>query len=86
MNKLGAIVTAMVTPFDNGGEVDYPAAARLASWLVERGNDGLVVAGSTGEGQTMTPDERLRLFSAVKEDLGDRAAVIADAGSNAPRD
>ncbi len=86
MKKLGAIVTAMITPFDGGGEVDYREAARVASWLVERGNDGLVVAGSTGEGQTMTPDERLRLFSAVKDELGDRAAVIANAGSNDTRD
>jgi 4-hydroxy-tetrahydrodipicolinate synthase len=86
MKSLGAIVTAMITPFDSGGEVDYREAARVASWLVERGNDGLVVAGSTGEGQTMTPDERVQLFSAVKEELGDRAAVIANAGSNDTRD
>ncbi len=84
--KLGTIVTAMITPFDPSGEIDYREAARLAAWLVERGNDGLVVAGSTGEGQTLTPDERARLFAVVKEDLGDRAAVIANAGSNDTRD
>jgi 4-hydroxy-tetrahydrodipicolinate synthase len=86
MNKLGTIVTAMITPFDASGEVDYREAARLAAWLVERGNDGLVIAGSTGEGQTLTPDERARLFAAVKEEVGDRAAVIANAGSNDTRD
>ncbi len=86
MKKLGTIVTAMITPFDGNGEVDYREAARLASWLVERGNDGLVVAGSTGEGQTMTPEERARLFSAVKDELGERAAVIANAGTNNTRD
>jgi 4-hydroxy-tetrahydrodipicolinate synthase len=86
MKNLGTIVTAMITPFDGDGEVDYRESARLAAWLVERGNDGLVVAGSTGEGQTLTPDERAQLFSAVKEEVGDRAAVIANAGSNDTRD
>ena len=86
MKKLGAIVTAMITPFDASGEVDYREAARLANWLNERGNDGLVIAGSTGEGQTLTPDERLRLFATVKEAVGDRATVIANAGSNDTRD
>lgn len=86
MKNLGTIVTAMITPFDGGGEVDYREAARLAAWLVERGNDGLVVAGSTGEGQTLTADERVRLFAAVKDELGDRATVIANAGSNDTRD
>jgi 4-hydroxy-tetrahydrodipicolinate synthase len=84
--KLGTIVTAMITPFDASGEIDYREAARLAAWLVERGNDGLVIAGSTGEGQTLTPDERARLFASVKEALGDHAAVIANAGSNDTRD
>lgn len=86
MTSLGAIVTAMITPFDRAGDVDYREAARLAAWLVERGNDGLVLAGSTGEGQTMTPEERARLFSSVKDELGDGAAVIANAGSNDTRD
>lgn len=86
MKKLGTIVTAMITPFDASGEVDYREAARLANWLNERGNDGLVIAGSTGEGQTLTPDERLRLFSTVKEAIDDRATVIANAGSNDTRD
>lgn len=86
MNKLGTIVTAMITPFDASGEVDYRESERLAAWLVERGNDGLVIAGSTGEGQTLTPDERARLFATVKDAVGDRAAVIANAGSNDTRD
>jgi len=84
--KLGTIVTAMITPFDASGEIDYRESARLAAWLVERGNEGLVIAGSTGEGQTLTSDERARLFATVKETLGDRAAVIANAGSNDTRD
>jgi len=83
---LGTIVTAMITPFDASGEVDYREAGRIATWLAGRGTDGLVIAGSTGEGQTLTPDERVRMFSAVKEAAGDKVAVIANAGSNDTRD
>ena len=86
MSNLGTIVTAMITPFDDRGEVDYREAGRLAKWLAERGNDGLVIAGSTGEGQTLTPDERVRMFAAVKEAVGDGVAVIVNAGSNDTRD
>ena len=86
MSRLGTIVTAMITPFDQGGEVNLKEAARLASWLVERDHDGLVIAGSTGEGQTMSPDERSRLFAAVKEAIGVRARLIANAGSNDTRE
>ncbi len=83
--NLGTIVTAMITPFDDGGELDEREAARIASWLVDRGNDGLVVAGSTGEGQTLNAHERATLISAVKEAVGERAAVIANAGTNDTR-
>lgn len=84
--NLGSIVTAMITPFDTNGELDTQEAARIASWLVQRGNDGLVVAGSTGEGQTLSPQERSALFTAVKQAVAGRAAVIANAGSNDTRD
>ena len=84
--NLGSIVTAMITPFDTNGELDTKEAARIASWLVARGNDGLVVAGSTGEGQTLSPQERSSLFAAVKQAVAGRAAVIANAGSNDTRD
>lgn len=86
MSKLGAIATAMITPFDERGELDAAEAARIASWLADRGNDGLVVAGSTGEGQTLTREERSALVAAVKEAVNGRAAVIANAGSNDTRD
>ena len=86
MKRLGAVVTAMVTPFDRDGGVNLREAGRLASWLVERGNEGLVVAGSTGEGQTLDAREREALFAAVKEAVGEGAAVIANAGSNDTRD
>lgn len=84
--KLGNIVTAMITPFDESGAVDTREAARIAAWLVDRGNDGLVVAGSTGEGQTLSHDERGALIAAVKQAVAGRAAVIANAGSNDTRD
>jgi len=84
--NLGSIITAMITPFDASGELDAREGARLASWLVDRGNDGLVVAGSTGEGQTLTREERAAIVSTVKEAVGDRAAVIANAGTNDTRD
>ena len=84
--NLGSIVTAMITPFDERGELDASEAARIAAWLIDRGNDGLVIAGSTGEGQTLSPQERSALVSAVKEVSAGRAAVIANAGSNDTRD
>jgi 4-hydroxy-tetrahydrodipicolinate synthase len=84
--NLGAIHTAMITPFDERGALDAREAARLATWLVERGNDGLVIAGSTGEGQTLSREERVELISAVKGAIGGRAIVIANAGSNDTRE
>ncbi len=86
MSKFGAILTAMITPFDDRGNVDLQEAARLASWLADREHDALVIAGSTGEGQTLSREERAALFSAVKQALAARAAVIANAGSNDTRE
>lgn len=83
--KLGRIVTAMITPFDERGELDLKEAARIAVWLVDRGNDGLVVAGTTGEGPTLSENERLDLFAAVKEAVGNRAVVIANTGGSDTR-
>lgn len=85
-SPLGTILTAMVTPFTAGGDVDYDEARRLAIWLVDRGNDGLVVAGSTGEGQTLDARERNGLIGAVKDAVGRRAHVVANAGSNDTRE
>ena len=84
--QLGTILTAMVTPFDEGGELDLKEAQRLARWLVERGNDGLVVAGSTGEGQTLDARERVALWRAVKEAVGNDAVVVANAGTSSTRE
>lgn len=85
MNGLGTIITAMITPFDAGGNVNVGEARRLAAWLVERGNDGLVIAGSTGEGMTLDNGERNELFRAVKDAVGSNAAVIANVGTSDTR-
>ncbi len=85
-SQLGVILTAMVTPFDQRGDLNLNEAGRLARWLVDRGNDGLILAGSTGEGQTLEPAERVALYKAVKEAVGGDAFVIANAGTNATRE
>lgn len=86
MAQLGRLITAMVTPFDDNGEVDYEQAKRLALALVDSGSDGLVITGTTGERPTLTDQEQLKLFAAVKEAVGERAAVIANTGSNNTRE
>ena len=65
MARFGRVVTAMVTPFDQSGALDLDGARRLARWLQDNGNDGLVIAGTTGEAPVLTDDERLSLFEAV---------------------
>jgi len=65
--RFGALLTAMVTPFDSSGAVDIDASVALAGYLVEHGSDGLVVAGSTGEGSALSDDEKVALFAAVAE-------------------
>ncbi len=77
MPEIGRLLTAMATPFDAAGRVDYARARQLAEALVASGSDGLVVAGTTGESPTLTHDEKLRLFGEVREAVGHRAAVIA---------
>ncbi len=85
MKSFGRILTAMVTPFNDDFSVNYQAAANLARHLVQNGNDGLVVAGSTGEAATLSKEEKLKLFSAVLDAVGDQATVIAGTGSNDTR-
>ena len=73
----------MITPYDGGGVVDVAEGVRIAQFLVARGNDGVVVAGSTGEGHALEDDEKLALFAEVKRGLGERGTVIANsAGIN----
>lgn len=79
--QLGTVLTAMVTPFDADGALDLPAAARLATHLIDSGCDGLVVSGTTGESPTTTDDEKIALLRTVLDAAGDRARVIAGAGT-----
>jgi 4-hydroxy-tetrahydrodipicolinate synthase len=81
MSRLGRILTAMITPFDGQGKLDSKEAARVARWLVDRGNDGLVIAGSTGEGMTLDANERRELLTAVRGTIGS-AVMIANVGTN----
>jgi 4-hydroxy-tetrahydrodipicolinate synthase len=66
MARFGPVITAMVTPFAADGSLDHDAAARLARWLVDHGNDALVLAGTTGESAVLTDPERIELFEAVR--------------------
>lgn len=78
----GRLLTAMVTPFNADGSVNYEKAADLAEWLINNGSDGLVVAGSTGEAATMSAEEKLELFRVVVNRINKRVPVIAGSGSN----
>jgi 4-hydroxy-tetrahydrodipicolinate synthase len=78
---LGEVLTAMVTPFRSDGSLDLDAFRALARHLVEHGSDGLVVTGTTGEAPTLSDGERLDLYSAALDEVGDRATVIAGTGT-----
>ncbi|MEO5840240.1 MAG: 4-hydroxy-tetrahydrodipicolinate synthase [Acidimicrobiales bacterium] len=80
MARFGRVLTAMITPFDPDGALDLDGAAKLASWLVEQGNEGLVVAGTTGESPTLTHGEQIELVRVVCQAVA--VPVIAGAGSN----
>ena len=82
MSELGRLITAMVTPFDDQGEVAYDQAKALAEALLASGSDGLVVSGTTGESPTLTSQEKLRLFREIKDAVGNRGSVIAGTGGN----
>ena len=81
----GTVLTAMVTPFDAEGGLDLDAAQALAVRLVDAGNDGLVVSGTTGEAPTTTDAEQEALLRAVLDAVGDRACVVAGVGTNDTR-
>jgi 4-hydroxy-tetrahydrodipicolinate synthase len=78
---LGEVLTAIVTPFDATGAVDYERFRELATHLVENGSDGLVVAATTGESPTLSDDERLELIAVAVDVVGDRATVVAGTGT-----
>jgi 4-hydroxy-tetrahydrodipicolinate synthase len=79
--ELGRLLTAMVTPFDSEGKVDYEQAKRLALALLDSGSDGLVIAGTTGESPTLTHEEKIHLFGEIKAAVGNRGAVVAGTGT-----
>jgi 4-hydroxy-tetrahydrodipicolinate synthase len=78
---LGEVLTAMVTPFRPDGSVNLDKFRELAAHLVDHGSDGVVVAGTTGESPTLSDDEKLELFAAAVEAVGDRATVVAGTGT-----
>jgi 4-hydroxy-tetrahydrodipicolinate synthase len=79
---LGEVLTAIVTPFRADGSLHLERFQELARHLVDHGSDGLVVAGTTGESPTLTDDEKVELFAAAVDAVGDRATVVAGTGSN----
>jgi len=77
MTEFGHVLTAMITPFDAQGAVDYRRAQELAEALVASGTDGLVLSGTTGESPTLTTEEKLRLFREIRSAIGTRATIVA---------
>lgn len=84
--NFGQIVTAMVTPFDAHGEIDFQATRNLINHLIANGSDGLVVAGTTGESPTLSNEEKVKLFRFTVEVVNGRVPVIAGTGSNNTRE
>lgn len=78
----GRVITAMVTPFNEKDEIDTNEVKWLVEHLINNGSDGIVVSGTTGEGPTLTKEEKVNLFKLVKEVAGNRASVIANVGNN----
>jgi len=84
-SRLGALMTAMVTPFDDDDRLAIAEVERLATYLVDEGNEALVVAGTTGESPALDEDEKIALIETTKAAVGDRAAVVAGTGGNNTR-
>jgi 4-hydroxy-tetrahydrodipicolinate synthase len=82
MKELGRLLTAMVTPFKENGDLDYDQAKKLALALLDSGSDGLIVVGTTGESPTLTWNENIRLFAEIKAAVGDKGSIVAGTGSN----
>jgi 4-hydroxy-tetrahydrodipicolinate synthase len=79
-HSFGRLMTAMITPFTESGEVDFARAAELAKNLVDSGNDGLIITGTTGEGPTLSEDEKLELYRVTKRAVG-TASIVAGTGN-----
>jgi len=86
MKEFGRLLTAMVTPFNADGEVDYGQAQKLALACLKSGSDGIVLSGTTGESPTLTKDEEKKLYAAVKEAIGQQGPIIAGTGSNSTQE
>jgi 4-hydroxy-tetrahydrodipicolinate synthase len=82
----GRLLTAMITPFNHEGEVDYGSAERLADHLINTGTEAIVLCGTTGESPTLTWEEEYELFRVVRQAVGGRAKIIAGTGSNSTRE
>lgn len=82
MLTFGNVITAMITPFHDDGSVNYEGAVDLAKHYVRHGSDGILIAGTTGEGATMTVAEKLRLFRDISAAVGDEVLVMGNVGSN----
>lgn len=78
----GRLLTAMVTPFNEDGSINYAAGADFAEWLLANGSDGLVVEGSTGEAATMNMDEKVKFMETIVKRVNGRAKIVAGAGTN----
>ena len=81
MVDIGRMLTAMVTPFDDDGRVDWIQTKRLAEALIESGSDGLVVGATTGEGPTLTMDEKVQLWIETKAAIGTTGLIFANTGN-----
>lgn len=84
--NFGSVMTAMVTPFDERGDIDYPATKNLINHLLANGTDALVIAGTTGESPTLTAEEKVELFKFTVQTVAGRAPVIAGTGTNSTRE
>ena len=84
MARFGRVITAMVTPFDSDGSLDLDGAAKLAQWLVDNGNEGLVVAGTTGESPTLTHAEQMALDAILDERQGLLHRSLTSPGAERP--
>ena len=85
MSEFTGVLTAMATPFNGDGDVDIAAAAKLATYLLEHGSDGLVIAGSTGEAATLDDGEQIDLLKAVRAEVGEGTLLICGSGTNDTR-
>jgi 4-hydroxy-tetrahydrodipicolinate synthase len=82
MLDLGRLVTAMITPFYDNGDVNYDEAVRIANYLLETGSQTILLAGTTGESPTLSHDEEFQLFKHVKAGVGSKGLIMAGTGSN----